>query len=266
MDDTLLDGHTAMTASWSIVCAEAATAMGGDAERLRDAIRRESIEFWKDESVSGHWRVKLDDARAFVLERALLSEGLDGSSARQLSAQYADLHRQHSVLFDDAIETLELLRDRGMKLGLLTNGAHDPQWEKINRFDLARHFDVIVVEGEFGRGKPEPDVFRHALATVGAPRTKPGTLATISTPTSAARRALASPPPGSIATGSAALNPNTPNPTPPSRTSKNSYLCWASGQSVSGGRHTGLKQATSRPSSVKSNSGAGSLRHTVSAL
>lgn len=168
MDDTLLDGHTAMTASWSIVCAEAATAMSGDAERLRDAIRRESIEFWKDESVSGHWRVKLDDARAFVLERALLSEGLDGSNARQLSAQYADLHRQHSVLFDDAIETLELLRDRGMKLGLLTNGAHDPQWEKINRFDLARHFDVIVVEGEFGRGKPEPDVFRHALATVGA--------------------------------------------------------------------------------------------------
>lgn len=167
MDDTLLDGHTAMTASWSIVCAEAATAMGGDAERLRDAIRRESIEFWKDESVSGHWRVKLDDARAFVLERALLSEGLDGGNARQLSAQYADLHRQHSVLFDDAIETLELLRDRGMKLGLLTNGAHDPQWEKIKRFDLARHFDVIVVEGEFGRGKPEPDVFHHALATVG---------------------------------------------------------------------------------------------------
>jgi putative hydrolase of the HAD superfamily len=168
MDDTLLDGHTAMTASWTIVCAEAATAMGGDAERLRDAIRRESIEFWKDESVSGHWRVKLDDARAFVLERALVSEGLDGSNARQLSQQYADLHRQHSVLFDDAIETLELLRDRGMKLGLLTNGAHDPQWEKIRRFDLARHFDVIVVEGEFGRGKPEPDVFHHALATVGA--------------------------------------------------------------------------------------------------
>lgn len=168
MDDTLLDGHTAMTASWTIVCAEAATVMGGNAESLRDAIRRESIEFWKDESISGHWRVKLDDARTQVLERALSSEGLDAGQGRDLALQYADLHRQHSVLFDDAVETLELLRDRGMKLGLLTNGAHDPQWEKIRRFDLARHFDVIVVEGEFGRGKPEPDVFRHALATVGA--------------------------------------------------------------------------------------------------
>lgn len=168
MDDTLLDGHTAMTASWSIVCAEAATAMGGNAERLREAIRRESIEFWKDESISGHWRVKLDEARAQVLERALESEGLDSAQAHRLSLQYADLHRQHSALFDDAIETLETLRDRGLKLGLLTNGAHDPQWEKIKRFDLARHFDVIVVEGEFGRGKPEPDVFHHALASVGA--------------------------------------------------------------------------------------------------
>ena len=29
------------------------------------------------------------------------------------------------------------------------------------------YFDVVVVEGEFGIGKPEPAVFRHALAAVG---------------------------------------------------------------------------------------------------
>ena len=27
--------------------------------------------------------------------------------------------------------------------------------------------DVIVIEGEFGRGKPDPAVFHHALNTVG---------------------------------------------------------------------------------------------------
>ena len=35
-----------------------------------------------------------------------------------------------------------------------------------DRFHLDRFFDCIVVEGEFGCGKPDERVFRHALSTV----------------------------------------------------------------------------------------------------
>jgi putative hydrolase of the HAD superfamily len=49
----------------------------------------------------------------------------------------------------------------------VTNGAAEVQRAKIERFELAPLFDAIVVEGEFGLGKPEPAVYAHALASLG---------------------------------------------------------------------------------------------------
>jgi putative hydrolase of the HAD superfamily len=50
---------------------------------------------------------------------------------------------------------------------MITNGAAESQREKIVRFDLARHFDCILVEGEFGIGKPDERVYRHVLSELG---------------------------------------------------------------------------------------------------
>lgn len=167
MDDTLLDGYAAMEAAWALVCAEAGQALGAEPEKLRDSIRREAMTFWRDESAVEHWRVRLDEARALVVRKALESEGLDSARADQISSDYAARHRENLRLFDDALETLESVRDAGYRLGLLTNGPAEMQRDKISRFELEHHFDVIVVEGEFGKGKPHPEVFQHALQTVG---------------------------------------------------------------------------------------------------
>ena len=50
----------------------------------------------------------------------------------------------------------------------MTNGDRRQQRRKIERYDLARYFDVMVIEGKFGCGKPEEAVYRHALAAPGA--------------------------------------------------------------------------------------------------
>ena len=50
-----------------------------------------------------------------------------------------------------------------MPLGLVTNGDATQQRDKIERHGLARFFDAIVIEGEFGAGKPDEIVYRHAL-------------------------------------------------------------------------------------------------------
>src|SRR5207244_337012 len=39
---------------------------------------------------------------------------------------------------------------------------------KIERFGLAPFFDCIVIEGEFGVGKPDERVYHHALDQLGA--------------------------------------------------------------------------------------------------
>ena len=168
LDDTLLDGGEAARGAWEVTCAAFSRRLGCDPQRLRDAIRRESVEFWKDESkVELEWRVRLRAARAHVIRRTLEVEGLDTSFAWAIANYYGDEHRARLYPFQDAYPTLEALRFSGLKIGLLTNGPQSLQRDKLERFGLERYFDLIVIEGEFGFGKPHQRVFEHALATMG---------------------------------------------------------------------------------------------------
>ena len=94
-------------------------------------------------------------------------EGLDTSFAWAIANYYGDEHRARLYPFQDAYPTLEALRFSGLKIGLLTNGPQSLQRDKLERFGLERYFDLIVIEGEFGFGKPHQRVFEHALATMG---------------------------------------------------------------------------------------------------
>ena len=69
------------------------------------------------------------------------------------------------VICDES--AVDLAVDGGHLHAMITNGAAESQRGKIVRFDLARHFDYILVEGELGHGKPDERVYRHALAQLG---------------------------------------------------------------------------------------------------
>jgi putative hydrolase of the HAD superfamily len=49
-------------------------------------------------------------------------------------------------------------------LGLITNGAPDIQWKKINGANLKEYFDRIIISGEHGIGKPDPLLFDRAFS------------------------------------------------------------------------------------------------------
>jgi len=66
-------------------------------------------------------------------------------------------------IYPDSIDTIKQLRNKGIKLALITNGNAQTQWDKINRFDLSPLFDCIVVEGDLGIGKPDERIYAHAL-------------------------------------------------------------------------------------------------------
>jgi len=84
-----------------------------------------------------------------------------------LADRFSDYRNENLKLFPDAHETIDTLRDRGVKLALITNGAREHQREKIVRFGLSERFDHIQIEGEQGFGKPEERAYRHALAALG---------------------------------------------------------------------------------------------------
>ena len=48
---------------------------------------------------------------------------------------------------------------------MLTNGSPDLQNTKLSITpELVPYFDQIVISGDFGKGKPDPTIFEHALA------------------------------------------------------------------------------------------------------
>lgn len=167
MDDTLIDTSGGVEASWEIACREVAPELGCDPQQLRAAIKREAMEFWRDEAAVGHWRKRLVEARLHVIKLAFAAEGLNPRLAERLADRYGEEVSPRIKLFDDAIPTLEGLRAEGFRLAILTNGPADMQREKVARFGLEPYVDALVIEGVFGHGKPDREVFEHALSATG---------------------------------------------------------------------------------------------------
>lgn len=107
-------------------------------------------------------------ARRRILERALgTRDGLAPNLLDALSDHFTEQRTRDTRLFPDAIETLEGLNERGVRLALITNGSAIEQTAKVERFDLRRHFVHVQIEGEVGFGKPEERAYAHALDRLG---------------------------------------------------------------------------------------------------
>jgi putative hydrolase of the HAD superfamily len=100
----------------------------------------------------GHFGVEVTDEE---LERFLEAEHAAWEPARRLGTT------THSLL--------DSLRDRGLKLGLVSN-AFDPGWllhRDLEQMGLAERLDVAVFSSEVGKRKPHPEIFHAALAPLG---------------------------------------------------------------------------------------------------
>lgn len=65
---------------------------------------------------------------------------------------------------EDAIPTLELLRDRGYRLGLISNAGDDANVQRlVDQAALRPYFDIILSSAKLGIRKPNPRIFEYAL-------------------------------------------------------------------------------------------------------
>src|SRR5881296_4279156 len=120
--------------------------------------------FWDDPDRHRRERVNMLAAWRHIAEYALERTGVEADGlAEAIAHDFAARRRDAMRLFPDTVESLERLRRRGIPLALVTNGDASQQRDKIERHDLGRFFDVVLIEGEFGVGKPEEIVYRHAL-------------------------------------------------------------------------------------------------------
>lgn len=168
LDDTLLDYSGGVDASWEAACRTVAGPAGVDVAALVRAIAGVRRWFWADPDRHRRERVDMLGAWTKIAAQGLAELGTpaDGLASR-IAEEFARGRRSAMRLFPDAPEALDAWRRRGLRLALVTNGDAREQRDKIARHRLGPFFDAILIESEFGTGKPDARIYRQALAALG---------------------------------------------------------------------------------------------------
>ncbi len=184
LDDTLVVEQASAQDAFLVACALAHRKYGTNPTELCRTVREKSRELWHRSparpycvsigisSWEGLWarfygdeqNLKILREWAPVYQReswlcALAEHGVDDLLfADELSAVFQKERRLRHIVYPDVMPVLQALRDK-YKLGLVTNGTPDLQREKLRGSKLGVFFDVVIISGEVGIGKPDPRVF-----------------------------------------------------------------------------------------------------------
>jgi putative hydrolase of the HAD superfamily len=165
LDDTLLDYSGGIDGCWAHACAEAGCAV--EQEQMLSALLAVRREFWREAERHRRERTNMLGAWTKIARLALESCGADVQLGATIASAYAARRRTIMQLFPDALKCLAAIQARGIPLAMITNGDASEQRDKIERHRLAPFFQTILIEGEFGAGKPDETVYAAALERLG---------------------------------------------------------------------------------------------------
>jgi HAD superfamily hydrolase (TIGR01549 family) len=165
LDETLLDDATSYDIAISRVAADMAAAYPrfGFSD-LFAVYKRVADEYWPavaEAVIRG--RLRGDDVRLEAWRRALSTYGVIDEHIAQAALQSYSVHRSNTyAVFPDVLGVVTSLREQ-FKLAIITNGASYTQWDKVRATRLEACFDLVLVSGDIGVGKPDAAIFRAAL-------------------------------------------------------------------------------------------------------
>jgi putative hydrolase of the HAD superfamily len=163
-------GHTLIDFRWDAALLEAGYHAGLDAIGLE---QRPDVDAIVARFEQTYWPLiwapgTIEEVEYPGLVRELLGhfgvEVSDDELARFLEAEH-DAWVPAQVLHATSHALLDSLRERGLKLGLVSN-AFDPGWllhRDLDAMGLAERLDFAVFSSEIGRRKPDPAIFLRAL-------------------------------------------------------------------------------------------------------
>ncbi len=86
-----------------------------------------------------------------------------------LATLFHSCEEEEWIPFEETKQTLERIRKlETVKIALISNHPnHKSIKNMLKRHDLLELFDVIVTSAKYGRRKPDPEIFLHALKKIG---------------------------------------------------------------------------------------------------
>ena len=132
-----------------------------------DPARYEDARLAALDTLQRHPELEHDD-ELWVAFTEEIVRGMGGRTAavRECAAELVRVWEQHErfTLYEDALPVLAVLREHRVGIGLVSNGSRD-----LEEFVLHHGLDADCAIGSraFGRTKPHPEIFRHALGLLG---------------------------------------------------------------------------------------------------
>ncbi len=111
-----------------------------------------------------------EERRQFFSEyQRLVLQGAGANVPRERAGEIFSAIRKipyDLALFEDAIPCLKEVKERGVRIGLITNIDRDV-WEVCGRLGLSPYLDFVVTSQEVDSEKPHHPIFRAALEKAG---------------------------------------------------------------------------------------------------
>lgn len=164
LDDTLFDRQSAQLMVLDVIARELHDVFAGvDRQAMVDAFlesdRITLLELYRGIPLVKNVRIR----RAQVFLDLL---GLDEAYADAIAELYVAVYPRSNAPVDGAVMVVEALAPK-FQLGIVSNGAPDVQYRKLETLGLRQWFECIVLSEELGVRKPDPRIFWHATGLLG---------------------------------------------------------------------------------------------------
>lgn len=132
-----------------------------DVESLYKKFRDYSDLLWKNYS---NQELTLEELRKnrIVMALKFFQKEITNEKAGQFQADY-ELNLGKLQLFSEVPELIGYLKEKGIQVGIITNGPVEHQLNKINSLGLTSYIsrDYIFISDEVGVAKPNIQIFHH---------------------------------------------------------------------------------------------------------
>jgi phosphoglycolate phosphatase len=121
-----------------------------------------------DEALTRHW---VGHGSRVLVQQALLHQGGPEDALAEVQRQFLEYYERHiadhSAPYPYVVETLQVLRDRGARLAVVTNKLTRLSVPLLQALGLAQLFHTVVCGDTAAQPKPAADPALHACAAMG---------------------------------------------------------------------------------------------------
>ncbi|WP_404451277.1 HAD family hydrolase [Virgibacillus necropolis] len=196
LDDTLLWDEKSVKEAFKATCELAKAKYAINPEMLEERVRENARKLYASYETypftqmiginpfEGLWGNFFDEGEDFrkmkkvvpTYRKEAWTKGLsdvgvnDSEFGNELAETFPIERKRNAYIYKETFTVLEQLKGK-YQLLLLTNGSPALQHTKLNITpELKPYFDHVVISGGFGKGKPDPAIFEHALELLSVKR------------------------------------------------------------------------------------------------